>query len=59
MLRTVEQNLKLKGKAIIMVNNGKKHNKRPTKHGSKGGGKKVSIHKPTAHALNPREGITK
>ena len=31
MLRTAEQNVKSKGKSILMVNNGKKLNKRPTK----------------------------
>jgi hypothetical protein len=31
MLRTAEQNLKLKGKSILMIGNGKRQNKRPTK----------------------------
>ncbi|KAI5399561.1 hypothetical protein KIW84_064771 [Lathyrus oleraceus] len=34
MLRTAEQNLKSKGKSILMIGNGKRQNKRPTKQGT-------------------------
>ncbi|KAI5424991.1 hypothetical protein KIW84_030970 [Lathyrus oleraceus] len=41
MLRTAEQNLKSKGKSILMIGNGKRQNKRPTKQGDKGKGKEI------------------
>ncbi|KAI5387548.1 hypothetical protein KIW84_073596 [Lathyrus oleraceus] len=59
MLRTAEQNLKSKGKSILMIGNGKRQNKRPTKRGDKGKGKEVAKPKPTVAALNPSGGITK
>ncbi|KAI5437130.1 hypothetical protein KIW84_023304 [Lathyrus oleraceus] len=59
MLRTAEQNLKSKGKSILMIGNGKRHNKRPTKHGDKGKGKEVAKPKPTVDALKPNGGIAK
>ncbi|KAI5419605.1 hypothetical protein KIW84_043680 [Lathyrus oleraceus] len=59
MLRTAEQNLKSKGKSILMIGNGKRQNKRPTKQGDKGKGKEVAKPKPTVAALKPSGGITK
>ena len=59
MLRTTEQNMKSKGKSILMISNGKKLNKRPTKQVGKGKGKVVAKSKPTAPALKPNGGITK
>ncbi|KAI5389872.1 hypothetical protein KIW84_075252 [Lathyrus oleraceus] len=59
MLRTAEQNLKSKGKSILMIGNGKRQNKRPTKHGDKGKGKEVAKPKPTVDALKPNGGIAK
>ncbi|KAI5435669.1 hypothetical protein KIW84_022187 [Lathyrus oleraceus] len=59
MLRTAEQNLKSKGKSILMIGNGKRQNKRPTKQGDKGKGKEVAKPKPTVAALNPSGGIEK
>ena len=51
MLRTAEQNLKSKGKSILMVSNGNKHHKKPKKQGGKWKGKGVSKPKQTALAL--------
>jgi hypothetical protein len=59
MLRTAEQNLKTKGKSILMVSNGKKQNKRPNKQGGKWKGKEVAKPKPTTPALKPNGGIAK
>ncbi|KAI5447594.1 hypothetical protein KIW84_015159 [Lathyrus oleraceus] len=59
MLRTAEQNLKSKGKSILMIGNGKRQNKRPTKQGDKGKGKEVAKPKPTVTALKPSGGIAK
>ncbi|WJX29428.1 hypothetical protein P8452_18069 [Trifolium repens] len=59
MLRTAEQNLKTKGKSILMVSNGKKQNKRPNKQGGKWKGKEVAKPKPTTLALKPNGGIAK
>ncbi|XP_058784557.1 uncharacterized protein LOC131659370 [Vicia villosa] len=59
MLRTAEQNLKSKGKSILMVSNGMKQNKRPTKQGGKGKGKEVSKPKPSAPSLKRKGGIEK
>ena len=59
MLRTVEQNLKTKGKSIMMIENGKRQNKRPTKQGDKGKGKEVAKPRPTVAALKPSGGIAK
>ncbi|KAI5383851.1 hypothetical protein KIW84_071003 [Lathyrus oleraceus] len=59
MLRTAEQNLKSKGKSILMIGNGKRQNKRPTKQGDKGKGKEVAKPKPTVAALKPNGGIAK
>src|ERR1051325_3437083 len=59
MLRTTEQNMKSKGKSILMISNGKKLNKRPMKQVGKGKGKVVAKSKPTAPALKPSGGITK
>ncbi|KAI5397545.1 hypothetical protein KIW84_063385 [Lathyrus oleraceus] len=59
MLRTAEQNLKSKGKSILMIGNGKRQNKRPTKQGDKGKGKEVAKSKPTVAALKPSGGIAK
>ncbi|XP_058765932.1 uncharacterized protein LOC131639453 [Vicia villosa] len=59
MLRTVEQNLKLKGKSIMIVSNGKKQNKRPTKQSGKGKGKEVGKPNSTTHVLKSSGGITK
>ncbi|KAK2396677.1 putative mitochondrial protein [Trifolium repens] len=59
MLRTAEQNLKTKGKFILMVSNGKKQNKRPNKQGGKWKGKEVAKPKPTTPALKPNGGIAK
>ncbi|KAI5430550.1 hypothetical protein KIW84_034942 [Lathyrus oleraceus] len=59
MLRTAEQNLKSKGKSILMIRNGKRQNKRPTKQGDKGKGKEVSKPKLIIAALKPSEGIKK
>ncbi|KAI5439393.1 hypothetical protein KIW84_024970 [Lathyrus oleraceus] len=58
MLRTAEQNLKSKGKSILMIGNGKRQNKRPTKQSDKGKGKEVANPRPTA-ALKPSGGIAK
>ncbi|KAI5436884.1 hypothetical protein KIW84_023125 [Lathyrus oleraceus] len=58
MLRTAEQNLKSKGKSILMIGNGKKQNKRPTKQSDKGKGKEVANPRSTA-ALKPSGGIAK
>ena len=46
MLRTAEQNLKSKGKSILMIGNGKRQNKRPTKQGEKGKCKEVAKPRP-------------
>ena len=56
MLRTVEKNMKGKGKAILMVNNGKfkRHHKKPNK--SKGNGKGKVVAKPSTKALKPTGG---
>ncbi|KAI5442094.1 hypothetical protein KIW84_011240 [Lathyrus oleraceus] len=59
MLRTAEQNLKTKGKSILMIGNGKRQNKRPTKQGDKGKGKEVAKPRPTVAALKPSGGIAK
>ncbi|KAI5444150.1 hypothetical protein KIW84_012679 [Lathyrus oleraceus] len=59
MLRTAEQNLKSKGKSILMIGNGKRQNKRPTKQGDKGKGKEVAKPRPTVAALKPSGGIAK
>ncbi|KAI5383243.1 hypothetical protein KIW84_070593 [Lathyrus oleraceus] len=59
MLRTAEQNLKSKGKSILMIGNGKRQNKRPTKQADKGKGKEVAKTKATAPALKPSGGIAK
>ncbi|KAI5412325.1 hypothetical protein KIW84_057122 [Lathyrus oleraceus] len=59
MLRTAEQNLKSKGKSIMMIGNGKRQNKRPTKQGDKGKDKEVAKPKPTVTALKPSGGIAK
>ncbi|KAI5405545.1 hypothetical protein KIW84_052365 [Lathyrus oleraceus] len=59
MLRTAEQNLKSKGKSILMIGNGKRQNKRPTKQGDKGKGKEVAKPKPIVAALKPSGGIAK
>ncbi|KAI5390569.1 hypothetical protein KIW84_075757 [Lathyrus oleraceus] len=59
MLGTAEQNLKSKGKSILMIGNGKRQNKRPTKQGDKGKGKEVAKPRPTVAALKPSGGITK
>ncbi|KAI5424469.1 hypothetical protein KIW84_030598 [Lathyrus oleraceus] len=59
MLRTAEQNLKSKGKSILMIGNGKRQNKRPTKQGDKGKDKEVAKPKPTVAALKPSGGIEK
>ncbi|KAI5435633.1 hypothetical protein KIW84_022156 [Lathyrus oleraceus] len=59
MLRTAEQNMKSKGKSILMIGNGKRQNKRPTKQGDKGKGKEVAKPKPTVAALKPNGGIAK
>ncbi|KAI5444563.1 hypothetical protein KIW84_012994 [Lathyrus oleraceus] len=52
-------NLKSKGKSILMIGNGKRQNKRPTKQGDKGKGKEVAKPKPTVAALKPSGGISK
>ncbi|KAI5391914.1 hypothetical protein KIW84_076639 [Lathyrus oleraceus] len=59
MLRTAEQNLKSKGKSILMIGNGKRQNKRPTKQGDKGKGKEVAKPKPIVAAMKPSGGIAK
>ena len=59
MLKTAEQNMKTKGKSILMVSNGKKLNKRPTKQVGKGKGKEVAKPKPIVPALKPSGGIAK
>ena len=59
MLRTAEQNLKSKGKSILMIRNGKRQNKRPTKQGDKGKDKEVAKPKPTVASLKPSGGIEK
>ena len=59
MLRIVEQNVKSKGKSIIMVSNGKKLDKRPTKLVGKGKGKEVAKPKPIVPDLKPIGGISK
>ena len=59
MLRTVEQNVKSKGKSILMVNNGKNLNKGPTNQVGKEKGKEVTKPKPTSPALNRSGGIAK
>ncbi|KAK2417007.1 secreted RxLR effector protein [Trifolium repens] len=56
MLRTAEQNLKTKGKSILMVSNGNKHHK---KQGGKWKGKGVAKPKQTAPALKPSGSIAK
>ncbi|KAK2389954.1 secreted RxLR effector protein [Trifolium repens] len=56
MLRTAEQNLKTKGKSILMVSNGNKHHK---KQGGKWKGKGVVKPKQTAPALKPNGSIAK
>jgi hypothetical protein len=58
-LRSAEQNLKTKGKSILMIGNGKRQNKRPTKQGGKEKGKEVAKPKPTVAALKPSGGIAK
>ncbi|KAI5420055.1 hypothetical protein KIW84_044013 [Lathyrus oleraceus] len=59
MLRTAKQNLKSKGKSILMIGNGKRQNKRPTKQGEKGKGKEAAKPRPTVAALKPSGGIAK
>ncbi|KAI5408334.1 hypothetical protein KIW84_054237 [Lathyrus oleraceus] len=59
MLRTAEQNLKTKGKSILMIGNGKRQNKRPTKQGDKGKGKEAAKPRPIVAALKPSGGIAK
>ncbi|WJX77910.1 hypothetical protein P8452_61178 [Trifolium repens] len=59
MLRTAEQNLKTKGKFILMVSKGKKHHKKPNKQGGKWKGKGVAKPKQTAPALKLNGGIAK
>ena len=59
MLRTAKQNVKSKGKSILMVSNGKKLNKRPTKQVGKGKGKEFANPKPIVLALKPSGGIAK
>ncbi|PNX82340.1 retrotransposon protein putative Ty1-copia subclass, partial [Trifolium pratense] len=62
MLRTAEKNInKGKGKAIMLVNDGKfkKQNKKPNKWIGKGNGKEVAKPKPVTHALKPKGGIAK
>jgi hypothetical protein len=59
MLRTAEQNLKSKGKSILMIGNGKRQNKRPIKQGDKGKGKEVAKPRPIVAALKPSGGIAK
>ena len=59
MLRTAEQNLKSKGKSILMIGNGKRQNKRPTKQVDKGKGKEVAKPRPIVAALKPSGGIAK
>jgi hypothetical protein len=59
MLRTAEQNMKTKMKSIMMIRNGKRQNKRPTKQGDKGKGKEVAKPRPTVAALKPIGGIAK
>ncbi|KAI5418426.1 hypothetical protein KIW84_042891 [Lathyrus oleraceus] len=54
-----DMNLKSKGKSILMIGNGKRQNKRPTKQGEKGKGKEVAKPRPTVAALKPSGGITK
>ncbi|KAI5435577.1 hypothetical protein KIW84_022119 [Lathyrus oleraceus] len=51
--------MKSKGKSILMIGNGKRQNKRPTKQGDKGKGKEVAKPKPTVAALKPSGGIEK
>jgi len=59
MLRTAEKNMKGKGKAILMVNNGKfkKHHKKPNKFKGNGNGKNVA--KPSTKSLKPTRGVAK
>ena len=59
MLRTAEKNMKGKGKAILMVNNGKfkRQHKKPNK--SKGNGKGKAVAKPSTKALKPTGGVAK
>ncbi|KAK2429799.1 secreted RxLR effector protein [Trifolium repens] len=59
MLRTAEQNLKSKGKSILMVSNGNKHHKKPKKQGGKWKGKGVAKPKETPPALKPSGSIAK
>ncbi|KAI5404436.1 hypothetical protein KIW84_051561 [Lathyrus oleraceus] len=59
MLRTAEQNLKSKGKSILMIGNGKRQNKRSTKQGGKGKGEEVAKPEPIALAWKPSGGIAK
>ncbi|KAK2404463.1 secreted RxLR effector protein [Trifolium repens] len=59
MLRTAEQNLKSKGKSILMVSNGNKHHKKPKKQGGKWKGKGVAKPKETPPALKPSGSISK
>ncbi|KAK2372365.1 secreted RxLR effector protein [Trifolium repens] len=59
MLRTAEQNLKFKGKSILMVSNGNKHHKKPKKQGGKWKGKGVAKPKETPPALKPSGSISK
>jgi len=59
MLRTAEKNMKGKGKAILMVNNGKfkRLHKKPNKF--KGNGKGKAVAKPSTKALKPTGGVAK
>ena len=59
MLRTAEKNMKRKGKAILIVNNGKfkRHQKKPNKF--KGNGKCKVVAKPSTKALKPTGGVAK
>jgi hypothetical protein len=59
MLRTAEKNMKGKGKAILMVNNGKfkRHHKKPNKF--KGNNKGKAVAKPSTKALKPPGGVAK
>ncbi|KAK2421692.1 secreted RxLR effector protein [Trifolium repens] len=59
MLRTAEQNLKSKGKSILMVSNGNKHHKKPKKQGGKWKGKGVAKPKESPPALKPSGSIAK
>ncbi|PNX80323.1 hypothetical protein L195_g036321, partial [Trifolium pratense] len=59
MLRTAEKYMKGKGKAILMVNNGKfkRQHKKPNKF--KGNGKSKAVAKPSTNALKSTGGVAK